>query len=84
METQTEKIMRISALLENETLKLTRSQDTWLKYLEIAARLYKYGLNLPPVQCKLTGLRNLPHICNKRRRLFQVIVLPERHEENIF
>ena len=42
METQKEKIARISALLENETLKITQSKDSWLKYLETAARLYKY------------------------------------------
>ena len=42
METQKEKIARISSLLESETLKLTNSKESWLKYLEIAAKLYKY------------------------------------------
>ena len=42
METQKEKIARISRLLESETLKLTQSRETWMNYLSIAARLYKY------------------------------------------
>ena len=41
-ETGDSKISKISTLLETETLNLTKNTDNWQKYLETAAKFYKY------------------------------------------
>ena len=41
-ETGDSKISKISTLPETETLNLTKNTDNWQKYLETAAKFYKY------------------------------------------